>query len=79
MDQIPISKHYFPLIEQTTYLSHVNSIHIMSSFMDQIPISNTYFKTLFSHSGISPKIGKIAYELLHRYTSKYTIKGVIAS
>ena len=30
-------------------------------------------------SGISPKIGKIAYELLHRSTSKYTIKLVITT
>ena len=43
MNQMPISKHCFPLIERTTDLSHANSIHTNSErhFKTQSDISNT--------------------------------------
>ena len=39
-------------------------------------ISEWYFKMVFQN-GISLKIGKIAYELLYRGSSKYTIINLI--
>ena len=69
MNQVPISKCYFPLIEHTTDLSHANSIHTNSDwyFKTQSGISNS------AQIPISLVTLVISIQYLYMTKYKYTI------